>query len=271
MKKLNVSIVTYNHTDVFLARVIASVLNCADIVNELFIIDNSADDRLKVLAARYPLTYIHLEANKGYGAAHNVAIKRSIEQDISFHLILNPDIEFESEVLVKLLHFMATNPLTALVMPRICYPDGRLQEVARLLPNSFELFSRRFIPAKITAKIEKKLALLECNKPTFIPFLSGCFMFCRTSLLKKVDGFDERYFMYMEDMDLSRRLAEVGDVIYFPTVSVTHDFQKGSYKSKLLLKYHIQSAIRYYNKWGWFFDRKRSDLNYRSRLEFAEK
>ena len=88
-------------------------------------------------------------------------------------------------------------------------------------------------------------------------------MVCRVSALLSQKGFDERFFMYMEDLDLSRRLALQGGALFMPEVSVVHAFEKGSYKSGILLRYHIKSAIQYFNKWGWFFDMDRRILNER--------
>ena len=86
-------------------------------------------------------------------------------------------------------------------------------------------------------------------------------MFMRMSVLKSVGGFDERFFLYLEDTDLSRRIGNVAKTIYDPSVAVIHEHQKGSYKSSRLMWVHIQSAVRYFNKWGWFFDRDRRERN----------
>ncbi|MGK5922051.1 glycosyltransferase family 2 protein, partial [Klebsiella pneumoniae] len=81
------------------------------------------------------------------------------------------------------------------------------------------------------------------------------------SITQKLNGFDERYFMYLEDVDLCRRALQLTKIYYCPETTIVHVFNKGSYKSKLLLWYHIRSAITYFNKWGWFFDKKRYAYN----------
>lgn len=259
--KVNVSIVTYNHSEEFLRPVLESVFKNHEVVANLFIVDNSADTRLQDLETKYPLKYISAGGNRGYGAGHNIAIQKTLSSDVAFHLVLNPDITFPENTLVRLLDYLQHHPNVSLLMPKILYPNGTLQEVARPLPSALELFGRRFLPKAVMKKIALMPQFPTLTSPTFFPGLSGCFMLIRSEPLKRIGGFDERYFMYMEDMDLSRRLAEVGEAVYLPEISVTHEFQKDSYKNRKLLKYHITSAIKYYNKWGWVFDSHRRRLN----------
>jgi len=94
-----------------------------------------------------------------------------------------------------------------------------------------------------------------------VPYLSGCFMFMRVEVLKKIGLFDERFFMYLEDTDLSRRIHRVSKTIYYPEVSIYHEYGKGSYKNPRLSLYHIKSAFKYFNKYGWFFDKERVRVN----------
>ena len=84
----------------------------------------------------------------------------------------------------------------------------------------------------------------------------------RLSTLKEYNlFFDDRYFMYCEDFDLIRRIHRVSKTIYYPNVTIVHNHTQGSYKNRKLLKEHIKSAIRYFNKFGCFFDKERSVMN----------
>ena len=117
--------------------------------------------------------------------------------------------------------------------------------------------------ASIRRRIDHRYEMYDLSQevPSEVPSLSGCFLLAKSSALHAVGGFDERFFMYMEDVDLVRRLASIGKVVYFPNVSVIHEYGKGSYRNPKLLRYHLNSAVKYFNKWGWVFDRQRSKQN----------
>ena len=264
--KLSASIVLYNTKVNDLKRVIDSYF-AYEGEKQLFLVDNSPLDELKNVVAMYPndeIYYIFNNENMGYGKAHNIAIRKSIEQGLPYHIILNPDIIIEKDVLEKLANYMELHPEIGNIMPKIIYPDGELQYLCKLLPSPIDLIFRRFIPIKkwkdaINRKYE--LHSFGYDKIMNIPNLSGCFMFLRTEALKKVGLFDENIFMYLEDIDLNRRIHTKYKTIYYPDATVIHEHQKESYKSKKLLKAHIRSAIYYFNKYGWFFDKERTSIN----------
>ncbi len=268
-KSLNISIVLYHNKEEQIKKAIESVLN-TDLNITLYLVDNSSTDSLRDLEMIDKRTkYIFNNSNLGFGKAHNIALKRSIEENISYHLVLNPDVYLEEGVLEELYNFMENNPDVGLVMPKVLYPDGTLQYLCKLLPTPFDLFGRRFLNfghfKKIIEKRNKiyELRFTRYEKIMEVPYLSGCFMFIRTEVLKKVGSFDERFFMYLEDTDLSRRIYRVAKTVYYPYVHIYHEYGKGSYKSLKLLYYHIKSAIKYFNKYGWFFDKERKEINER--------
>ena len=97
--------------------------------------------------------------------------------------------------------------------------------------------------------------------PLSVPYASGAFMFIRTSVLRKVGNFDERFFMYPEDIDLSRRIAQISEVRFTPEFVVTHKYGGATRKSLRMFLIHTLNMCWYFNKWGWFFDKERRDLN----------
>lgn len=260
---ITVSIVTYHNDEDKLKLVVDSVLNSFS-GNSIYISDNSSVPYLNKFCIDNSLNYIFNNGNLGFGAAHNVAINKASQTDSKYHLILNPDVSFKSGTLEKLTNFLNTNPDIGLVMPKILYPTGEIQQLCKLLPTPFDWIFRRFLPFRsyIEKRNEKyELRFTGYNKQMEVPSLSGCFMLCQTSVLKEIGGFDERFFMYAEDVDLCRRIGQKSKTVYFPDVEIIHNYEKGSYKNKKLLGYHIQSAIKYFNKWGWFFDKERREIN----------
>ena len=259
---ITASIVAFHTKRDELRRLIECVMESP--VDRLYIIDNSSNDELRDFVQGNPrIRYIH-SLNLGYGSGHNVAIRKAIEDGAKYHVVLNPDIYWSGDVIGKLVRYMDSNPDVGQVMPKVVYPSGEIQYLCKLLPTPVDLIVRRFIPVKSyndKHDYNYELHWTGYDREMEVPSLSGCFMFLRCSVLKEVGGFDERYFMYAEDLDLCRRIGTVAQTVFFPGVSVVHEYEKGSYKNKKLLKYHITSIIKYFNKWGWIFDSYRSRKN----------
>ena len=263
MSTISASIVIYNNDPKVLDKAITSFLN-TELDVHLYLVDNSPTNILHTQWNDPRITYLFNGKNLGYGTAHNVAINKAIEQEGLYHLVLNPDIYFESGVLESLQEYMDANPDVGLVMPKILYPDGREQRLCKLTPGPKDQFCRRFMP--IRSILEKRNERYELRAADFsqemnVPFLSGSFMFLRIDALKKVGLFDENIFMYLEDADLCRRIHRHYRTMYYPKVSIVHEFFKGSHRSWRLMFYHIQSALYYFTKWGWFVDKERDIIN----------
>lgn len=263
--KVTGSIVLYNNATEELNEAIHSFLG-SDLVEILYLIDNSPKDDLKFLEnIDERIIYIFNPSNPGFGAAHNIALNKVIEKKISYHLVLNPDVYFSADILEKLVSYMDNNKEIGNIMPKVLYPDGSIQYLAKLLPTPYDWIGRRFNPLKKIVKKRNELFELRFTnyeKIMDVPYLSGCFMFLNVEALEKIGLFDERIFMYGEETDLCRRLIDANfRTVFYPEVSIHHHFQKGSHKSWRLTKIGIQSAIYYFNKWGWFFDGRRNEIN----------
>jgi len=259
---LTISVVLYKNNPTEIQNLITCIEQTLLDYN-LFFVDNSPSDKLRFVENKKNTVYIFNNKNIGFGHAQNIAIKRAIKMS-KYHLILNPDITFGKDVLEKIFLFMEQHHEIGQLMPKVFYPDGKIQKLCKLLPSPIDLFGRRFLSnAKYIQQRNKRYELdgFEYDRILDTPNLSGCFMFIRSSVLKEVKGFDSRYFMYLEDFDLTRRIHKIARTVFYPEVSVTHGFNKGSYASAKLLKHHIISAIKYFNKWGWFFDKERRVLN----------
>lgn len=127
------SIVIYNNDIEMISNAINSFLN-SDIAykKHLYLVDNSPNDNLKHLVSLSPesITYIFNPTNPGFGAAHNIALKKGIERGATYHLVLNPDVYFDKYVLASIIDFMDANPKLGNLMPKVLYPDGNIQYLA---------------------------------------------------------------------------------------------------------------------------------------------
>jgi GT2 family glycosyltransferase len=261
--RISVSIVCYRNSPAQVEQALASVTS-SQVETTVFLVDNSRDSVLAQTARKFGAKYIHLAHNPGFGAAHNVAMQEALALGFDYHLVMNPDISFSGNVIPALLDHMEQHREIGLIMPNVFYPDGQQQHLCKLLPNPLDLMMRRFFPSLF--RYSGRLARYEMRHSGYdkimdVPALSGCFMLIRNVALREAGSFDERFFMYLEDVDLSRRIGRLARTVYFPHVSVIHDYGKGSYKSLKLLYYHLRSAVQYFNKWGWFSDVEKKAVN----------
>ncbi len=257
---LNVSLVIYKHQPDKVLPLLKELARSV-FVNNICIVDNSPAPNPEFKGDK--ITYFFTGKNSGYGAGHNIAIRKSIKQEVPYHLVINPDIEIDGEVPEKLIQFAEKNPEIGHIMPRVVYPDGKIQYLCKLLPTPADLIFRRFLPA---SWVQKRISRFELrhsgyDKPMEVPYLSGCFMFFNTDALIKAGMFDERFFMYPEDIDLTRRIRKYYKTIFYPDVTVIHHHEQSSYKSLRMLLIHMINMSKYFNKWGWFFDRERRATN----------
>jgi GT2 family glycosyltransferase len=269
---VSISIVLYHNGDE-IQKAIQSIFQ-STVEVELYLIDNSKTARLRKLADHPNITYIFNNSNLGYGAAHNVAIRQAIKSGTKYHIVMNPDVTFDKYALEKLVAYMDAHPDVGSLMPKVFDQSGNLQKLCKLLPTPFDLIGRRFIPETALAKkwnAHYELHHFGYERAINTPCLSGCFMFSRTAALEKSGLFDTRFFLYLEDYDLNRRINRFYKTLFYPEVSIVHGHEKGSYNSFKLLLIHSLSAIKYFNKWGWFKDKERKTINEMILESIAEK
>lgn len=243
--KINCSIVIY-HTPIAEVQAVVEKLQECPLVDHIWLIDNS-----ELMTERFEFLqcdYIFGHGNIGYGRGHNIAIDKSLATDAEYHLVMNSDISFEPSLLQKLAGFMEANPDVAHVMPKVLNPDGTDQHLAKRLPSPWDLMHRRLFGSN-------RCSLDLADDGVWnVPYLSGCFMFLRSAALRELrasDGFvfDPRYFLYPEDLDLTRRLNMRFRTVYYPRLTITHCHRQESYKSLRLGMVHAWNMIKYFWKW----------------------
>lgn len=242
--KISASIVTYNDADKAAAASASILANCKKYPLCFYIVDNnSADDTVSRLEYQTSLKIIKLNKNIGFGAAHNKVIDL-IESD--YHFIINPDITVNCDVFADIVQYMEENRDVVMLMPKILSGDKTEQFLPKEVPNAKYLFLGR-----LSEKIRSQYVWQEkeISAPAEIDFCSGCFFCIRTSAFKKLGGFDERFFLYLEDADLTLRAKNLGKVMFLPDVCVTHLWNRGSAKNIRLLLIHITSCFKFLFKW----------------------
>lgn len=249
MKRVNCSIVLYHTPTDEVARVLSMLRKCPE-TGEIWLIDNSElmTERLQFMDVQY----IHGHGNIGYGRGHNIAIDKSLKSDVDYHLVVNSDIAFEKGTIERLVRFMDEHENVGHVMPKVLNADGSDQHLAKRLPKLWDLVHRR-----LTGSHDCELSFegMDDGGEGFdVEYLSGCFMFLRNATLRKLkekDGyvFDPRFFLYPEDIDLTRRIHAICRTVYLPTTEITHFHRKESYKSVRMTCIHAWNMIKYFWKW----------------------
>lgn len=234
-------------------------------ISRIWIIDNSRECSLRGVISKFDkVEYFHVE-NRGFGAGHNIGIRMAKLIGSDYHLVMNADVEWDGDVISAMVTYMDVHTDVGLASPKIFYPDGQLQFSCRMLPTPLDLLLKRFLPQSMARNRMNRYLLagadhdLEFN----CPYLLGSFMFFRMSALDSVGLFDERFFMYPEDIDISRRIHKKFGTMYYPGISIIHAHAAESRKNRRMLWIHMTNMVKYFNKWGWFIDSERRKFNKR--------
>lgn len=252
-KFLKVSIVLFDTDKQILINCIDSLLMEKNIRFDIDVVCNNQNRNYDFLNMfKQHINCYHIK-NRGYGNGHNYSITRS--RDYKYHLVLNPDVIVHKRSISRGIAFLEKNPKIGMLAPKISGVNNEPEMALRNYPSISHLLLRRFFPElNLTVKLNLENSIYPGDKIIRrIPTTSGSFMLCNNFFLQKIEGFDERFFLYMEDVDLCRRINRVSEIVYFPKTSITHIFAKGSFKNFSLLKIHIASLIKYFLKYGFSF------------------
>ena len=269
---LTVSIVVYRSALPVLRATVESLLHAIDIAREagqlgtaaIDLVHNaeaSADftalcdalaDQAHALAIRFRLLEGH--GNVGYGRGHNLSIAQA---SADFHLILNPDVLLAPDSLLQGLLFLRDNPAVAGLSPSVADGDGHKQYLCKRYSAVLDFVLRGFAPAQVKHWFRERLAhyemqdLPETSPSVNVPIISGCFMLFRTEVLHRVGGFDEGYFLYFEDFDLSLRVHPHGLLAYVPDMHIVHLGGNSARKGLRHIGIFARSGLRFYRTHGW--------------------
>ncbi|MBY0354289.1 MAG: glycosyltransferase family 2 protein [Rickettsiales bacterium] len=255
---LVVSIVTYHSPQDEVLAAVASILG-STVRAHIILIDNHSDAAYsKSLQAALPASVFYHRAprNGGFGYGHNLALLMAPPSD--YLLILNPDAILHQGALESLLAFLEARPEVGLVAPKVLYEDGQLQPLNKRHPNVLDLVLRRLPDSALmrSSIVQRRLSHYQMldmgyDTPYAVPFISGCCMMFRRDILQRLGGFDERFFLYFEDADLTRRVHCISQAWYCPEAVITHRWHRASKGNAAMFRILLQSAYYYFSKWGW--------------------
>lgn len=252
-KKIDISasIVLYKEDLEELTKTINCFLS-TPLSKKLFLVDNTENKEFNNLFHQKEIEYIAVGKNIGFGAGHNIILGRIV--NLSYHhLVLNPDVSFKPFVIPNLITKLKRHEIVSMIAPKVLFPNGSLQHSCRRYPKISELLVRRFTLLKPLFESEILKGIYKdrnLNQSFFADYITGCFHLYNTEDFVKLKGFDERYFLYMEDVDICKKIDALGKKkLYYPKEEITHVLKQGSSKSMKLFFRHTSSAIKYFLKW----------------------
>mgnify|MGYP000300711197 CR=1 FL=1 len=221
---ISASIVLYKEDFNELKKTIQCFLN-TPISKRLFLVDNTEDKQFENIFLQKEIEYVAIGKNIGFGAGHNYVLHK-IKNLSKNHLILNPDVSFKPTVIPNLITKLKRHEIVSMIAPKVLFPNGNLQHSCRRYPKVSELLARRFpfLSPIFKSKIYKgKYADKDLEASFFADYIAGCFHLYKTKDFIKIKGFDERYFLYMEDVDICKKINIIDkQKLYYPKEEIIH-------------------------------------------------
>ncbi|MGN0984427.1 MAG: glycosyltransferase [Gemmiger sp.] len=256
MAKLTACIVSYCDYDEVCCAVRSILAQVPARDFHLFVVDNASPDGCGERLAETDfgdgrVEVCRLGENVGFGRGHNSVLPRL---DSEVHFILNPDIVLTEDVLTPLADWLLAHPDAVMATPQLYYPDGRIQHLPRRKPTPWLLLARQLAPrlGGIFQKTDAHYTMQDedLSQPRRIEFCTGSFSAVRTEVFRSVGGFDEDYFMYVEDADLTQKMLQKGTVWLVPALHAVHAWHRDPMRDAGKFKMQLVSMGRYFQKWG---------------------
>lgn len=253
--KASACIVVYNGGEEAAGAARSLLQYTKDVDLSLTLVDNASPDGSGAWLEKQDLgpqaRVLCLAQNVGFGRGHNAVLP---ELASDYHFVVNPDITVDDDVISRLCAWMDAHPDVVMATPRLLFPDGAEQYTAKRRPTFLALLARQ-LPLPFLKGIEAHYLMRDADltKPQEIDFCTGCFFVMRTEMFRKMGGFDESYFMYVEDADITRKAQSYGRVMYVPDAYVYHAWHRDARKKWKNFWLQIRSMLHYWHKWGFRF------------------
>ncbi len=217
--------------------------------------DHRLGEPIDQLASQADL-FLACSDNPGYGEAVNRLVHQLALRP-RYLGVMNTDLSWDQDCFPTLLEWLDAHPDVSLAVPQIRDGHGKIQKLCKRDPTALALLSRRFIPGWLKPAWLRRydqwyvMADRDYGSIFDVPYLSGCCMLIRADAFLAVKGFDSRFFLYLEDADMTRKLRGAGRCVHLPLKSIRHDWGRGNYRSLWLVLVNLHSAWLYFSKWGW--------------------
>ena len=232
-----------------------------DFPYEIIVVDNDSHDEsldyLEQMHKKGEITLVHSGSNLGYGKGNNLGVNYAKGEYV---LILNPDVSVESDTLQKMVEYMENHKEVGVLAPQLYFFNEEIQDSCRRFMRPADIIIKRTALQRF--KVLKKrvdeylMADYDHKKTQEVDLVTGACLMLQKDVFQKVGGFDPRYFLFMEDADLCRKIWNAGlKVVYFPEARALHYRKRlsdGSILSLLSQKVfwiHLSSAAKYFWKW----------------------
>ena len=188
--------------------------------------------------------------NAGFGTGHNTVLQKLTSD---YHFILNPDIQLKDDTLSDLADWMEANPDAVMCRPQLVFPDGKLQQLPLRRCGLCAIVYRQLSFLKFLSRFNDEYLMKgeDLTKPTEIEFCTGSFSCVKTSVFKDIGGFDEKYFMYVEDADLTQKMRTRGKAYLVPQYTAVHAWHRAAHRQIKPCLWQTGSMFRYFYKWGF--------------------
>ncbi len=225
---------------------------------EMIVIDNHSDDESIAfiraqLGKEQRVRIVEDRRNIGYGAGNNAGARLARGE---FLLIINPNNLLPRDGAERMLAYLQSHGDIGITGPTFVYPDGTIRPSARAFPTIPDLLRKRLFPAQWHRAYQKTAQAMLRHESMEVDWLVGACLMMRTELYRQLGGFDERFFLFFEDIDLCRRIRDAGKrVVYLPQIRVPDTDRRLSGQSifsflrRKTTWIHLQSAVQYFWKW----------------------
>ena len=236
--EVSISIVSHGQ-----AALVADLLadlqqHCATAIEAILTLNIPEDLPFRPDDFAFPVRVIENSKVQGFGANHNGAFRHA---GADYFCVLNPDIRIERDPFPELITVFQDASI-AVAAPMVVSPSGTVEDSARRFPTPLSIISKLWSRAP-------RLDYQPGSSPAFPDWVAGMFMLFRSAAFREAGGFDERYYLYYEDVDLCWRLRRARlQVVQLPSARVIHAAQRASHRNLRYLRWHVTSMVRFFLK-----------------------